>query len=100
MIYETSKRSKVSHVWILQEGEFKIKASPGHEIIHAVAFGDDAWNIEQRGYFQEETGTVTCHTNVEKILERRLEKFLEKEGLIPLFRTFRILGKETDEAYD
>jgi hypothetical protein len=53
--YETK-----SHMWILLNGKVcKRKARPGK--IHAEMWGPKAWDITERGYYNEAHGLVSCH---------------------------------------
>ena len=86
--------STVTHLWLLTEdGKIDVVAKvryseDGERIvpddcdeaasIHADYWGEYAWETEYRGYYSKEYGLLTCHGEVDLVLERKLaRKFRE-----------------------
>ena len=63
--------STKSHMWILLDG--KVRYSK-RENIHATIWGPEAWNIPQRGYYNDSFGIIHCHGKVTPELARMLAK--------------------------
>jgi hypothetical protein len=63
--------STKTHMWILIDG--KVRMSKKCKI-HAEIWGEDAWGIDQRGYYNDNYGIVTCHGKTTTDLERMLAK--------------------------
>jgi hypothetical protein len=87
--------SRISHLWILLENKVEIVESPGHEKIHAEVWGEEAWEIPERGYFCKETGIVTCHSHlgISKEIIKKIERKFDKADLVSIY--FRGKIKET-----
>lgn len=75
----------ISHVWIYVDGNIEIAESKSHEKIHADIWGEEAWDNDIRGYFCDKKSIVTCHSRIEKSLLKKIEKGLEKQGLIAIY---------------
>lgn len=72
-------KGRISHLWIMIDEKVEIKSSPGHEKIHAEIWGSQAWDNRIRGYFYEESGTVTCHGAVSPEILKKIERKFDQE---------------------
>jgi len=70
--------SEITHVWIFQDNEIKIEESEGHKTMHCQAFGSEAWEISERGYYYSDEGLVSCHSQISGDLEKKLERAFEE----------------------
>lgn len=84
-----NRQGTITHLWILIDNKIEIKESQNHEHYH-VHFWEGAWDIGERGYFCNETSTVTCHTAIEKSVINKIERKLDKEGLVAIYYKGRV----------
>jgi len=78
---------KMSHIWIEIAGKIKIAESYNHEHYHSDIWGDDAYQNPVRGYYSEDLGLITCHSNkgISKAMLNKIEKKFDKEGLLAIY---------------
>ena len=65
--------STKTHMWIMLDGKIRMSKKKSH-LIHAHIWGEDAWNIEERGYYNDNYGIVSCHGKVSEELINKLAK--------------------------
>lgn len=94
MLELTTKGYSISHLWALVDGGIEIKESPNHDKCHADIWGDEMWDNEFRGYFDEKNGIVTCHSynGVTKDFVNKIERKFDREGLVPIYFKGKIQG--------
>ncbi len=88
----------ISHLWILIDGKIEIAEAPGHKKIHKDVWGTQAWDINERGYFRESCGTVTCHRPIENSLLRKIERAFDKANLCALYFSGPVKSRESDHC--
>jgi hypothetical protein len=65
--------STKTHMWIMLDG--KIHMSKKKQI-HAEIWGEKAWEIPDRGYYNDYYGLVTCHVKMtEEMVNKVAKKF-------------------------
>ena len=63
--------STKSHMWILLDGKIRWSKKKN---IHAQIWGTEAWNIPQRGYYNDGYGLIHCHGKASPELVNMLAK--------------------------
>ena len=89
MIVDRSKVCVATHSWIFLEDEevpfkFHKQSEEGH-LAHAEIWGNKAWDIGLRGYYNEEDCVITCHADADPGFLKRLERACDKAGLMVLY---------------
>lgn len=81
------------------DGGIEIEDSPGHEKIHAKVWGDEMWDNEFRGYFDEKTGIVTCHSynGITKEFLNKIERKFDRAGLVAIYFKGKVQGINCEE---
>lgn len=65
--------STKSHMWILLKGKVRMSQKK-KEMIHACIWGNKAWDIPERGYYNDSYGLIHCHGRVTRELIYKLAK--------------------------
>lgn len=63
--------STKSHIWILLDGKVRLSTKAD---IHATIWGSKAWEISERGYYNDSFGIIHSHGKVTSELARMLAK--------------------------
>lgn len=75
--------STVTYLWLLNPKTNKVEKVPKRHsrdspedsvYIHADYWGDDAWDNQERGYYSDEHGLVTCHGPIKQTTIKQLAR--------------------------
>jgi hypothetical protein len=59
-------------LWILKDGKVYKRKANGK--MHTNVWGSEVWDIEERGYYNQEFGLITCHGEISLDLKRKLAR--------------------------
>ena len=63
-------------LWIVLENG-KVETFLRSDEIHALIWGHEAWDIDERGYYNPSYGIITCHGKISQHVMRKLSKMFE-----------------------
>lgn len=67
----------VTHLWIaFPDGRVEAEIKEKHAI-HADVWGNEAWEIQTRGYYCEQLGLIVSHLPVGDTIKRKLAKLFD-----------------------
>lgn len=83
---------RTTHYWCSTKNDHDIEVADEKTMakfgfyMHAHVWGDNVWDQSIRGYYDEKTGTISCHSfePVPKRTVRKIMKAFESQGLICL----------------
>lgn len=62
-----------THTWILIDGKVRMSAKKSH-MNHSTIWGEFAWDVKERGYYNDKYGLISVHHNVDSSVVDKLAK--------------------------